>query len=77
MGPKKRKRDYRREYDQYHGKEGPKKDRAHRNAARRKLKERGLMEQGLEAHHVDGNPRNNSTGNLRAVSKNYNRRKQG
>ena len=43
-GVKKRKRDYRREYEQYHGKEGPKKDRAHRNAARRKLKERGLME---------------------------------
>ena len=75
-GVKKRKRDYRREYEQYHGKEGPKKDRAHRNAARRKLKERGLMERGLEAHHVDGNPRNNSMGNLRAVPKKYNRRKQ-
>ena len=72
----KRKRNYRREYDQYHGKEGPKKERAHRNAARRKLKERGLMEQGLEAHHIDGNPLNNSMANLKAVPKAKNRRRQ-
>ena len=72
----KRKRNYRREYDQYHGKEGPKKERAHRNAARRKLKERGLMEQGLEAHHKDGNPLNNSMNNLAAIPKKKNRRMQ-
>ena len=75
MGSK-RKRNYRREYDQYHGKEGPKKERAHRNAARRKLKERGLMEQGFEAHHKDGNPLNNSMSNLVAISKKKNRRMQ-
>lgn len=75
MGAK-RKRNYRREYDQYHGKEGPKKDRAHRNAARRKLKERGIMMSGLEAHHKDGNPRNNSPSNLSAVSRTYNRKNQ-
>ena len=34
------------------------------------------MEQGLEAHHKDGNPLNNSMSNLAAIPKKKNRRMQ-
>ena len=33
------------------------------------------MMSGLEVHHKDGNPRNNSNKNLSLVSKTYNREK--
>jgi hypothetical protein len=72
----KRKRNYRKEYDDYHGKEGPKKDRLHRNQARAKMKERGIMMSGLEVHHKDGNPRNNNVKNLSVVTPKYNKTHQ-
>ena len=43
------------------------KERAARNAARAKLKKAGVTVEGKEADHKDGNPRNNSLSNLRAV----------
>lgn len=39
-------RPYKKEYDQYHGTEEQKKNRAKRNAARRKLKDQGRVRKG-------------------------------
>lgn len=66
-------RDYRREYDTYHGKPEQIKNRALRNAANRTLK----PAKGMEVDHVDGNPRNNSRKNLQVISRTANRRKGG
>ena len=64
-------RNYKKEYKNYHGKDEQIKNRAGRNSARRKvLKGRKSTK---DVHHVDGNPRNNSSNNLRLVSKNKNR----
>ena len=64
-----RKRNYKAEYKRDHSSEKDKKDRASRNAARRK---KGYPA-GKDVHHRDGNPRNNSAGNLGVVSRGYNR----
>ena len=68
-------RDYRKEYDNYHGKPAQKKKRAARNAARRKLESSGRVKKGsdMDVHHVDGNPLNNSAKNLRVVHRSRNR----
>lgn len=68
-------RNYRSEYDNYHGKPAQKKKRASRNAARRKLEDAGRVKKGgdMDVHHVDGNPLNNSSKNLRVVHKSRNR----
>lgn len=64
-------RNYRKEYSTYHGKPDQLKRRASRNTARRKvLKGR---KSAKDVHHVDGNPKNNATKNLRLVSKSKNR----
>ena len=68
-------RDYRKEYDQYHGTPEQIKRRAQRNAARRKL---GLkLGDGKEADHKNplSNGGSNSKRNLRAVSRSTNRHK--
>ena len=68
-------RDYRKEYDQYHGTPEQIKRRAQRNAARRKL---GLKHgDGKEADHKNplSNGGSNSKRNLRAVSREINRKK--
>lgn len=68
-------RDYRKEYDQYHGTSEQIKRRAKRNAARRKL---GLKRgDPREADHKNpiSNGGGNSKRNLRAVSRETNRRK--
>jgi hypothetical protein len=73
-----RKRNYRREYDQYHGRPEQKKERASRNAARA-LMIRKHGKGALENHdidHRDGNPRNNDPRNLQITTKKYNRSKQ-
>jgi hypothetical protein len=72
------KRDYRKEYDSYHGKEEQKKRRASRNAARNKLAKTGRVHKGdgKEVDHKDMNPRNNKRSNLKVVSKKVNRKKQ-
>ena len=63
-------RSYSLEYDRYHSNPKQKKDRAGRNAARRKLGQKGK-----DVHHKDGDPRNNSRSNLTIVKKSSNRNK--
>lgn len=71
-------RDYAKEYENYHSKSEQKKNRAQRNKANRIKKKEGLISKndGNDVHHVDGNPFNNSKGNLRVISKHANRRKK-
>lgn len=68
-------RNYRKEYDNFHGKEKEKRRRAQRNAANRKKKKEGKISKGdgNDVHHKDGNPMNNSSGNLTVISKKKNR----
>ena len=72
---KKSKRNYRKEYDKYHGTEKQKKDRAARNKARRKALKEGKVKKGdkKEVDHKDRNPRNNSAKNTRVVKRSKNR----
>jgi 5-methylcytosine-specific restriction endonuclease McrA len=68
-------RDYKAEYAAYHGKPSKIKERAQRNAARAKL---GLKpHDGKEADHKNplSNGGSNSKRNLRAVSRDTNRKK--
>ena len=75
---KKPKRDYAKEYGDYHKKPSQVKRRAARNKARRMLEKRGLVKKGdkREVDHKDFNPRNNKRSNLRVVSRTTNRRRQ-
>lgn len=74
-----RDRDYKKEYREYHGTPEQKKNRASRNAARREAMAEGRVRKGdgKEIDHKDGNPRNNSRGNLQVMSRSANRRKGG
>jgi len=71
--PKKRKRNYRREYDTYHAKSKQKKNRAKRNAANRKMK----PGPGKEVDHKRPLSKGGGNGkkNLRVVSRTTNRKK--
>jgi len=75
----KRKRNYRKEYDEYHGTAEQKKRRAQRNKARAKAKKAGKVRKGdgKEVHHV-GAPRKGSLAKTKTkvVSKSYNRKRQ-
>ena len=69
----KKARDYRKEYDNYHGSAEQRKNRSERNKARRKL---GLKKgDPREADHIKPVSKGgtNSAGNLRAVSRRTNR----
>lgn len=67
-------RDYRKEYDEYHGTPEQKKRRAQRNAARRKL---GLKKgDKREAGHIGANRKGPLGEKVRAESFKENRRKQ-
>ncbi len=67
-------RDYKSEYKNYHSQPLQKKNRAKRNLARRIMKRKlGNSINGMDIHHVDGNPNNNSSSNLKVVSKRFNR----
>ena len=74
-----RERDYRKEYDTYHGKPEQIKARDSRNAARNAAVKRGVVHKGdgKEIDHKDGNPRNNSPKNLQVMSRTANRKKGG
>ena len=75
MPTPKEKRNYRKEYDEYHGTDEQKKNRAKRNGARKKL---GLKKgDGMEADHKRPLSRGGGKGkgNLRAVKRKTNRRK--
>jgi hypothetical protein len=71
----KRKRNYRKEYDNYHSKEKQKKNRAARNASRAVMKKKGKVSKGdgKDVHHKDGNPKNRKSSNLKVTSMAKNR----
>lgn len=68
-------RNYKKEYKSYHSKPKQKANRNSRNKARRKMVNSGKLKKGdkRDVHHKDGNPRNNSSKNLRASPKSKNR----
>jgi len=71
-------RDYKDEYKKFQSSIESKKDRAHRNKNRRKALRTGRVKKGdgKDIDHVDGNPKNNSSKNLRVISKSKNRAKR-
>jgi hypothetical protein len=68
-------RNYRKEYDNYHGKPEQIKRRDSRNAARRKLTKAGKVKKGdgKDVAHRNGNPKDNRSANLKVVSRRRNR----
>ena len=72
-------RDYRKEYDTYHGQPDQIRNRASRNAARAKVEKAAghKLPTNKEVDHADGNPRNNGKGNLKVMTRTANRRKGG
>lgn len=72
---KKKKRNYRKEYDNYQGKPEQIERRSSRNKARRKMEKAGVAKKGdgKDVAHRDNNPRNNSRSNLKMASKSANR----
>ena len=72
---KARKRDYRREYDQYHGKPEQRKKRSLRNKARRKLGLKVGDSREVDHKRALSKGGSNSKSNLRAISREKNRRK--
>lgn len=71
-------RDYAREYRKFQSSEEAKKDRASRNNARRSAIKSGRVSvgDGKEIDHKNSNPRDNSSSNLRVVSRRTNRSKK-
>lgn len=71
-------RDYRKEYDDYHGTPEQIKRRAARVKARRYMEKEGRVSKGdgKEVDHKDHDATNNSPSNLRVRSKEANRRDQ-
>lgn len=69
----KKKRDYRKEYDEYHSKHL--KDNNARHRVRYDAEKAGKVRvgDGKELDHKDNNPRNNSSSNVRVVSRDTNR----
>ena len=70
-----KKRNYRKEYDRYQGTAEQKKNRAKRNAARRKLEKAGKVRKGdgKDVDHKKGVKAGNGSKNLRVKSKSSNR----
>jgi hypothetical protein len=70
-----KKRDYKKEYENYQGKPDQIKKRASRNAARREMMADGKVKRGdgKDVDHKNGNPKDNSKSNLRVQSKSQNR----
>lgn len=68
-------RNYRAEYDNYHSRPEQKKNRASRNAARAAMIKAGKARKGdgKDVAHRNGNPRDNSPGNLTVQSPSRNR----
>lgn len=70
-----KKRDYKKEYRDYHGKPEQRKRRSNRNKARRKL---GLKRgDGKEVDHKNGNANDNRRSNLRVTRNKKGHRAQG
>lgn len=70
-----RKRNYKKEYRQYHSRPEQIKRRSQRNQARRIMEQSGKARPGdrKDVHHKDGNTANNSRSNLSVTSIRYNR----
>lgn len=70
-----RKRNYKKEYTNYHAKPLQKVNRAGRNKARKLVMKTGGAAKvaGKDVHHKNGNPRDNRAGNLAVASKTANR----
>lgn len=70
-------RDYKKEYRDYHSKPEQIRHRSNRNKARRLMIKEGRVRKGdgREVDHKDGNPKNNSRGNLQIMSRHANRKK--
>ena len=68
-------RNYRKEYDNYHGTREQKKRRAQRNKDRRQALRSGRVKlgDGMDIDHKDGNPGNHASSNKRVVSRSTNR----
>ena len=68
-------RNYKREYEQYHGSEEQKKNRAARNAARRKLMKDGVVKKGdgKDVHHTTAISKGGANSKLKAVDASTNR----
>ena len=71
---KKTKRNYRKEYDNYHGKKEQIKRRDKRNAARNIAKKKGIVKKGdgKDVHHVGGDALNKKS-KLKVVDASKNR----
>ena len=72
-------RNYRKEYDNYHGSARQRARRSARNKARRAMVEahgRGAVA-GMDVVHKDRNPLNNTKQNLRIASRRSNRSRNG
>lgn len=69
------KRDYKKEYDNYHSSEKAKKQIARNNKARRKMERAGKVHKGdgKDVAHKDNNTKNNSSSNLSVQSRSKNR----
>jgi len=67
-----RKRNYKKEYANYHGKPKQVKRRASRNAARAIMAKKGKVTKGdnRDVHHTTGNPMNNKKLSVKARSAN-------
>ena len=72
---KKTKRNYRKEYDNYHGKKEQIKRRDKRNAARNIAKKKGIVKKGggKDVAHKNGNPNDNRPSNLTVQKKSKHR----
>ena len=73
-----KKRDYKKEYREYHGTAEQKKRRAQRNKARADAVKRGSAKKGdgKEVHHVGNNRKGKLGSKTKVVSKKANRSKQ-
>jgi hypothetical protein len=73
------KRDYAKEYREYHGKPEQKARRAARGRARTKLENAGLVRKGdgMDVDHRNMNPHDNRRSNLRVQPKSVNRARNG
>tara|TARA_R110000824_G_scaffold387159_2_gene582328 strand:+ start:186 stop:416 length:231 start_codon:yes stop_codon:yes gene_type:complete len=69
-------RNYRKEYDEYHGKPKQRKHRSWRNMARGLMKLAGRVRKGdgKEVHHKRGIEAGNGRGNLKEMSRKANRK---
>jgi len=73
-----KKRNYKKEYDEYHSKPEQRSNRSKRVLARRKMIRAGKARKGdgKDIDHVNGDPQDNSMKNLKAVNRSYNRAKK-